>query len=76
MPRLFRSRYNSAQSTLNVIFSKPYGFEKITFKVDTPFPKAYAFENGVHDYSKMNERINLKLDILLKNMIIFYMNIK
>ena len=39
------------------------------------FPKP-CFGNGLHDYSKTNERIDLKLNILLRNMIIFIINIK
>ena len=40
------------------------------------FSQNHIFENDVPDYSKTNEYIDLKLDIPLKNTIIFCMNIK
>ena len=48
----------------------------VVLSLKTHFYQNHVFENGLHDYSKTNEPIDLKLTILFKNVIFFYMNIK
>ena len=67
---LFRLKYSltSLEYTATFLFPK--------FELQVKLPSLFQSTYTVHDYSKTNERIDLRLNTLSKNMTVFYMNNK